>query len=203
MSIIHHIGLTGGIGSGKSTVASLLAARGAAVIDADAISRSLTAPGGRALEAIALCFGADMIAPDGAMDRVAMRTRVFTDPQAKLQLEGIIHPLVGQVTQEQTQQAMDSGKTCLVFDVPLLVESGARWRQWVQHVLVVDCEVATQIERVMQRNALSEAEVQRIIDQQASRKQRLACADSVIYNQGIHLEGLKREVDFWALRFGL
>ena len=144
-----------------------------------------------------------MIAPDGAMDRVAMRTRVFTDPQAKLQLEGIIHPLVGQVTQEQTQQAMDSGKTCLVFDVPLLVESGARWRQRVQHVLVVDCEVATQIERVIHRNALSEAEVQRIIDQQASRKQRLACADSVIYNQGIHLEGLKREVDFWALRFGL
>lgn len=203
MSIIHHIGLTGGIGSGKSTVASLLAARGAAVIDADAISRSLTAPGGRALEAIALCFGADMITPDGAMDRVAMRTRVFTDPQAKLQLEGIIHPLVGQVTQEQTQQAIGSGKTCLVFDVPLLVESGARWRQKVQHVLVVDCEVATQIERVMQRNALSEAEVQRIIDQQASRKQRLACADSVIYNQGINLEGLKREVDFWALRFGL
>jgi len=203
MSIIHHIGLTGGIGSGKSTVASLLAARGAAVIDADAISRSLTAPGGRALEAIALCFGADMITPDGAMDRVAMRTRVFSDPQAKLKLEGIIHPLVGQVTQEQTQQAIDSGTTCLVFDVPLLVESGARWRQRVQHVLVVDCEVATQIERVMQRNALSEAEVQRIIDQQASRKQRLACADSVIYNQGINLEGLKREVDFWALRFGL
>jgi len=129
--------------------------------------------------------------------------RVFSDPQAKLQLEGIIHPLVGQVTQEQTQQAIDSGTTCLVFDVPLLVESGARWRQRVQHVLVVDCEVATQIERVMQRNALSEAEVQRIIDQQASRKQRLACADSVIYNQGINLEGLKREVDFWALRFGL
>jgi len=203
MSMIHHIGLTGGIGSGKSTVAGLLAARGAAVIDADAISRSLTASGGRALEAIARCFGADMITPEGAMDRVAMRTRVFTDPQAKQQLESIIHPLVGQVTQEQTQQAIDGGKTCLVFDVPLLVESGARWRQKVQHVLVVDCEVATQIERVMQRNALNQAEVQRIIDQQASRTERLACADSTIYNQGIHLEGLKREVDFWALRFGL
>jgi dephospho-CoA kinase len=203
MSVIHHIGLTGGIGSGKSTVAGLLAERGAAVIDADAISRSLTAPGGRALEAIARCFGADMITPDGAMDRVAMRTRVFSDPQAKKQLEGIIHPLVGQVTQEQTQQALDSGKTCLVFDVPLLVESGDRWRQKVQHVLVVDCEVATQIDRVRQRSGLSEAEVQRIIEQQASRIQRLACADSVIYNQGIDLDGLKLQVGFWALRFGL
>ena len=203
MSVIHHIGLTGGIGSGKSTVAGLLAERGAAVIDADAISRSLTAPGGRALEAIARNFGADMITPEGAMDRVAMRTRVFSDPQAKKQLEGIIHPLVGQVTQEQTQQALDSGKTCLVFDVPLLVESGDRWRQKVQHVLVVDCEVATQIDRVRQRSGLSEAEVQRIIEQQASRIQRLACADSVIYNQGIDLDGLKLQVGFWALRFGL
>jgi dephospho-CoA kinase len=203
MSIIHHIGLTGGIGSGKSTVAGLLAERGAAVIDADAISKSLTAPGGRALEAIARSFGADMITPEGAMDRVAMRTRVFSDPQAKKQLEGIIHPWVGLVTQEQTQQATDSGKTCLVFDVPLLVESGDRWRQKVQHVLVVDCEVATQIERVRQRSGLSEAEIQRIIDQQASRIERLSCADSVIYNQGIDLAGLKLQVGFWALRFGL
>ena len=203
VSWIHQIGLTGGIGSGKSTVAGLLAERGAAVIDADAISRSLTAPGGRAMAAIARCFGAGMLTPDGAMDRAAMRTEVFGNPQAKQQLESIIHPLVAQVTQEQTQQAIDSGKTCLVFDVPLLVESGDRWRQKVQHVLVVDCETATQIERVMHRNALSEAEVRRIIDQQASRAQRLACADSVIYNQGIDLAGLKREVGFWAPRFGL
>jgi dephospho-CoA kinase len=203
MGMIHHIGLTGGIGSGKSTVASMLAERGAAVMDADAISRSLTAPGGRALAALARTFGAEMITAEGAMDRVAMRHRVFTDTQAKQQLESIIHPLVGQVTQEQTQQAIDSGKTCLVFDVPLLVESGARWRQKVQHVLVVDCEVSTQIARVMQRSALSQVEVQRIIEQQASRDQRLACADSVIYNQGIDLAGLKREVGFWALRFGL
>jgi dephospho-CoA kinase len=203
MGMIHHIGLTGGIGSGKSTVASMLAERGAAVIDADAISRSLTAPGGRAIAALARTFGSEMITPEGAMDRAAMRHRVFTDAQAKLQLESIIHPLVGQVTQEQTQQAIDNGKTCLVFDVPLLVESGARWRQKVQHVLVVDCEVTTQIERVMERSAMSQVEVQRIIAQQASRNQRLACADSVIYNQGIDLEGLKHEVDFWALRFGL
>lgn len=203
MREIHHIGLTGGIGSGKSTVASMLAERGAAVIDADAISKSLTAPGGRALAAIAQCFGAEMITSQGAMDRTAMRNRVFTDPQAKLQLESIIHPLVGLVTQEQTQQAIERGASCLVFDVPLLVESGNRWRQKVQHVLVVDCEEATQMARVMQRSGLSQAEVQRIIAQQATRSQRLACADSVIYNQGIDMAGLKREVDFCARRFGL
>ena len=203
MRSIHHIGLTGGIGSGKSTVANLLAERGAAVIDADAISRSLTAPGGRALEAIARIFGASMITPEGAMDRVAMRHRVFSDPQSKQQLESIIHPLVAQVTQEQTQDAIDSGTTCLVFDVPLLVESGERWRRKVQHVLVVDCDSDTQTERVIQRSGLSATEVERIIAQQATRARRLACADSVIYNQGIDIDGLKREVGFWALRFGL
>ena len=203
MRSIHHIGLTGGIGSGKSTVAGLLCEHGAAVIDADAISRSLTAPGGRALPAIADCFGADMITADGAMDRAAMRARVFTDPQAKQQLESIIHPLVGQVTQEQMQHALDSGHTSLVFDVPLLVESGDRWRHKVHHVLVVDCDANTQTERVMQRSALGADEVQRIIAQQASRAQRLACADSAIYNQGIDIIGLKREVASWAVRFGL
>lgn len=203
MRSIHHIGLTGGIGSGKSTVAGLLAERGAAVIDADAISRSLTAPGGRAIDAIAHVFGTEMITPEGAMDRVAMRARVFSDPQAKQQLESIIHPLVGQVTQEQTQHAIDSGTTCLVFDVPLLVESGDRWRHKVHHVLVVDCDTETQTERVVRRSGLSPAEVARIIAHQATRHQRLACADSVIYNQGIDIAGLKREVGFWALRFGL
>ena len=203
MRSIHHIGLTGGIGSGKSTVAGLLAERGAAVIDADAISRSLTAPGGRAIDAIARVFGAAMITPEGAMDRAAMRTRVFSDTQAKQQLESIIHPLVAQMTQEQTQDAMDSGTTCLVFDVPLLVESGERWRRKVQHVLVVDCDTDTQTDRVIRRSGLSPAEVERIIAHQATRHQRLACADSVIYNQGIDIDGLKREVGFWALRFGL
>jgi dephospho-CoA kinase len=203
MTLIHHIGLTGGIGSGKSTVAGLLAERGAAVIDADAISRSLTAPGGRAIAAIAECFGPAMITAEGAMDRAAMRSSVFANPASKRLLEGIIHPLVGQVTQEQTQQAIASGKTCLVFDVPLLVESGERWRQKVQHVLVVDCTQATQIQRVMQRSQLTEDEVRNIISQQARSSQRLACSDSVIYNEGIDLEGLKREVSIWASRFGL
>jgi dephospho-CoA kinase len=203
MNTIHHIGLTGGIGSGKSTVASLLAERGAAIIDADAISRSLTAPGGRAMGAIAQLFGPDMVTPDGAMNRVAMRVQVFNNANAKRQLESIIHPLVSQITQEQTQHAIDNGKTCLVFDVPLLVESGDRWRKKVHHVLVVDCEESTQVERVMRRSQLSEEEIRRIIGQQAPRQLRLACADSVIYNEGIGLELLKQEVALWAHRFKL
>lgn len=203
MNTIHHIGLTGGIGSGKSTVAGLLADLGAAVIDADAISRSLTAPGGRAIGNIAQVFGSGMITPEGAMDRNAMRAHVFAHAHAKRQLESIIHPLVGQITQEQTQHAIDNGKTCLVFDVPLLVESGDRWRKKVHHVLVVDCEESTQIERVVRRSQLSEEEIRRIIGQQAPRQLRLACADSVIYNEGIGLELLKQEVALWAHRFKL
>jgi dephospho-CoA kinase len=203
MTLIHHVGLTGGIGSGKSTVAQLLAERGAAVIDADAISRSVTAPGGRAIEAIATQMGQHMIDAQGAMDRAAMRAHVFANPQAKQVLESIIHPLVGLITQEQTQQAIDEGHTCLVFDVPLLVESGSRWRQKVQHVLVVDCPESTQVQRVMQRSQLPADEVQRIIAQQAPRERRLACADSVIYNEGIDLTALKNEVALWARRFGL
>jgi dephospho-CoA kinase len=203
MTFIHHIGLTGGIGSGKSTVAQLLAERGAAVIDADAISRRVTAPGGRAIEAIATQMGQHMIDAQGAMDRAAMRAHVFANPQAKRTLESIIHPLVGLITQEQTQQAIDQGHTCLVFDVPLLVESGDRWRQKVQHVLVVDCPESTQMQRVMQRSQLSGDEVQNIMAQQAPRERRLACADSVIYNEGIDLAALKNEVILWARRFGL
>ena len=115
---IWRIGLTGGIGSGKSTVAGMLAARGAAVIDADAISRSVTAPGGRAIAAIAQAFGPAMIDTQGAMDRQAMRETVFQNPEAKKQLEAIIHPLVSQITAEQAQDAVQSGHPVLVFDVP-------------------------------------------------------------------------------------
>jgi dephospho-CoA kinase len=197
------IGLTGGIGSGKSTVADMLARRGAAVIDADAISRSLTAAGGLALPAIATQFGASMIGPDGAMDRQAMRSRVFSDAAARQQLEAIIHPLVSQLTQEQTQQALARGHRCLVFDVPLLVESGERWRRQLDRVWVVDCDRETQIQRVITRSGLSRDEVERIIAQQASRLQRLSCADTVIFNQSLSLDQLQQEVAAAAVRFGL
>lgn len=197
------LGLTGGIGSGKSTVATLLAEAGAAIMDADAISRALTLPGGQAIPAILATFGEKLITPEGAMDREAMRSLVFSDPQAKRQLEAIIHPLVALTLKTQTQAAMDSGKTCLVFDVPLLVESGERWRRQVDWVWVVDCQTDTQVQRVVQRNQLSPDAIQKIIAQQASRAQRLACADAVIYNDDIDLSQLKQQVREMMACFGL
>ena len=197
------LGLTGGIGSGKSTVASIMASAGAAVMDADAISRSLTLPGGRAIPAILAEFGSQLIASDGAMNREAMRALVFSNPESKRQLEAIIHPLVGQVLQEESNTAQGAGHACLVYDVPLLVESGERWRRQVDWICVVDCEVATQIQRVMSRNQLGRAEIERIISQQASRQQRLDCADAVIFNEGIDLAHLKQLVHEMMARFGL
>lgn len=197
------IGLTGGIGCGKSTVADMLAAHGAAVIDADAISRSLTARGGRAMAAIAQTFGPQMVDAQGAMDRQAMRNMVFQNPEVKQQLEAIIHPLVGQITAEQTQAAMQAGRRVLVFDVPLLVESGERWRKQVDRVIVVDCDAETQRQRVVARSGLAAEEIDRIMGLQASRSQRLACADTVILNQGLSLDELEAEVAQVAADFGL
>ena len=188
------IGLTGGIGSGKSTVAGMLRELGAAVIDADAISRGLTAAGGAALPEIARQFGTHMIGADGALDRSAMRQLVFADPAARQRLEAIIHPLVGQQTAERAQAALAQGCRVLVHDVPLLVEAGERWRRQLDRVWVVDCEEATQRQRVMVRSGLSAAEVQAIIDQQARRQQRLACADGVIRNEGLDLAALREQV---------
>jgi dephospho-CoA kinase len=186
-------GLTGGIGSGKSTVGQFLAQTGAAVIDADAISRSLTAAGGLALPAIEAEFGPQAIDSDGAMDRRFVRELVFHDDRARQRLEAIIHPLVGSLTERQALQAEACGAKLLVFDVPLLVESG-RWRQQVHKVLVVDCEPTTQIQRVMARNQLERAAVERIMAAQATRAQRAAAADCVIYNDGLNLAQLREEV---------
>ncbi len=200
---IWRIGLTGGIGSGKSTEAAMLAARGAAVIDADAISRSVTAPGGRAIAPIAQAFGHEMIDADGAMDRQAMREQIFKNTDAKAKLEAIIHPLVSLITAEQAQAALQNGQRCLVFDVPLLVESGERWRKQVVRVVVVDCDAATQRQRVVARSGLAVEEIDRIIALQASRAQRLACADVVIFNQGLSLAELEGQVAQVAADFGL
>ena len=197
------LGLTGGIGSGKSTVASLLAQAGAAIMDADAISRSLTQAGGMAIPAILAEFGEKLITPEGAMDRDAMRALVFSNPETKRQLEAIVHPLVAQGLQMQTQAALAAGKNCLVFDVPLLVESGERWRKQVDRVIVVDCDAETQRQRVMARSGLAAEEIDRIIALQASRAQRLACADLVILNQGLSLSQLESKVAQVAADFGL
>ena len=199
------LGLTGGIGSGKSTVAGLLAAHHqASVIDADAISRNTTSAGGSALPAIAAAFGAEMIGADGALDRAAMRERVYQDAEARHRLEAIIHPLVAQETDRQAQQALASGAPLLVFDVPLLVEAGARWRARVDQVMVVDCDAQTQLARVMQRNGLPREQVEAIIAAQASRCQRLSCADTVVFNGlGVDLTLLDTQLGAWAQRFGL
>lgn len=199
---ILRVGLTGGIGSGKSTVGRTLVACGAALIDADAISRQLTAPGGLAVAEIARHFGAQTIAPDGSMDREHMRALVFDHPARKAQLEAIIHPLVSQHALQQSQDAVLAGARCLVFDVPLLVESG-RWRQQLDRVWVVDCEESTQVARVMARNGLGRAMVEKIMAAQASRSERLAAADICLYNEGLSLAALDGLVRQWARRYGL
>lgn len=185
------VGLTGGIGSGKSTVAGFLVEAGATLIDTDALARQLTEPGGAAMPAIAQEFGAGFVSPEGALDRAAMRELAFQDAGAKRRLEAILHPLIGQ--QADALAAAAAGAPLLVFDVPLLVESG-RWRARVHRILVVDCAESTQIARVMQRNGWTEDAVRRIIAQQASREQRRAVADAVILNEGLTLEALAESV---------
>lgn len=199
------LGLTGGIGSGKSTVANILAtAHRAAVIDADAISRATTAAHGSALPAIAEAFGPHLIGADGALDRAAMRELVYADPTARQRLEAIIHPLVGQETDRQAAAAQAASVPLIVFDVPLLVESGARWRARVDRIMVVDCDAETQIERVIARNQLPREQVHSILAAQASRTQRLASADAVVINgAGTNLAWLGAQVGMWARRFGL
>lgn len=193
MQRARRIGLTGGIGSGKSTVAQILAEAGAAIIDADAISRSLTSSDGLAMPSIEAEFGSQTLNAQGALDRAFMRELIFQDPSAKQRLEAIIHPLVGALTERQALQAEACGAQLLVFDVPLLVESG-RWRQQVSAVIVVDCEEETQIQRVMARNGLERAAVEKIMAAQASRAQRRAAADWVIYNDALDFAALRQEV---------
>ena len=180
------IGLTGGIGSGKSTVAAMLAQRGAAVIDTDAIARRLTLAGGAAMPALQVAFGEQVARPDGALDRDAMRARAFTDPAVKQRLEAILHPLIGA---EALREAAAATGRIIVFDVPLLAES-AHWRSRVDRVLVVDCSAATQIERVAQRPGWTRDAAARVINSQASRSARRAIADAVIFNDGIDIAAL-------------
>src|SRR3990167_7828410 len=196
------LAITGGIGSGKSTVASLLVKLGATLIDADALSRELTATDGAAIPHIVDQFGSSILAPDGALDRNAMRTLAYADPKARRALEHIIHPLVAQLALARGRDAELAGSTCVVYDIPLLVES-AEWRHRVDRVLVVDCADAVQINRVMQRSQLSRDAVRSIIAVQATRERRLCCADCVIDNTHLSLEQLSAEVSDLASSFGL
>jgi dephospho-CoA kinase len=189
------IGLTGGIGSGKSTVAGLLVAHGATLIDTDAIARCLTEPGGQAMPALQTSFGPGIVGTAGGLNRAAMRALAFSDASAKQQLEAILHPLI---RDEVEQQTLVCSTPVLVLDVPLLVESG-RWRDRVDQVWVVDCEEETQVARVTQRPGWTEAAAQAVIHQQASRSLRCFAADVVIYNDRINLAQLARHVeDIWA-----
>lgn len=189
------IGLTGGIGSGKSTVSGLLAARGAVIVDTDAIAHALTRPGGAAMAPLREAFGDAVADADGGLDRAAMRARVFGDGalqrEVRRTLEGILHPLIGAEAARQGACAAEDG--VVVYDVPLLVESG-RWRDRVDRVLVVDCSEATQVARVVQRSGWNEDAVRAVIAKQATREQRRAVADAVIVNDGITLEQLDAEV---------
>ncbi|MDT7522984.1 dephospho-CoA kinase [Rhodoferax sp. TBRC 17198] len=196
------VGLTGGIGSGKSTVAAFLGQCGAAVVDADAISRAATATGGSAIASISAAFGTDMIDATGALDRVKMRAKVFQDIEARKLLESIIHPLVGAAIETATREAQTGGARCVVLDIPLLVES-AHWRKRLDKVLVVDCSNETQIRRVVQRNALQAREVQAVIDSQAPRLTRLAASDCVIFNEDLSLLQLEAVTRQMGAKFGL
>jgi dephospho-CoA kinase len=184
------LGLTGGIGSGKSTVAGLLQALGATVVDADALSRASTAVGGAAIEPIRAAFGDAFIGPDGALNRDRMRAEVFAHPGAKQRLEAIVHPLVQAAIEQRSAQAASQ---VVVLDIPLLVESG-HWRERVDAVWVVDCTPETQIQRVMQRNGWPREQVQAVLAAQATREQRLAVADTVIHNDGVGLAELELQV---------
>lgn len=189
------IGLTGGIGSGKSTVAILLGELGATVVDTDLIARRLAGPGGAAIPEIASAFGSALINSDGALDRERMRAIVFADATARLRLESILHPLIGEETE---RQAAEVKGPATVFDVPLLVESG-RWPALVDLVWIVDCKESTQLKRVMSRSGWTKATVDRVINQQASRARRRAHADAIIYNEGIGLSELSKQVrELWA-----
>ncbi|WP_395317135.1 dephospho-CoA kinase [Variovorax sp. UC74_104] len=193
--VVRRIGLTGGIGSGKSTVASLLVAQGAVLVDTDAIARSIALPGGIAMPALEAAFGPGVIDAAGGLDRAAMRQIVFADAGAKARLESILHPLIGAETQRQAAAAGEDA--VVVFDVPLLVESG-RWRTIVDRVLVVDATEETQLKRVVARSGWAPEAVEAVIAQQAPRRARRAAADAVIYNESLTLEELAQEVrGFW------
>ena len=190
------VGLTGGIGSGKSAATAHFAALGASVVDTDLIAHALTAPGGAAIDAIRRTFGADMLTPDGSLDRAAMRARVFADAAARRQLEAILHPLIGA---ESARQRLAAQGLYVILAVPLLIESGD-YRARCDRVCVVDVPPEIQIERVRARSALDEAQIRAIMAAQASREQRLAAADDVIDNSGT-FEHLREQVDALHLRY--
>ena len=177
------VGLTGGIGSGKTAVSNALGRLGAGIVDTDLFAHQITTANGVAMPAIQKQFGAEYIDSNGSLDRAKMRALVFAKPEARKALEEITHPLIRQEASKQAKQLVAKGVPYLIFVVPLLVESGS-WQGLIDYLVVVDCPEELQITRVMQRSKLARGEVEGILRAQASRKDRLACADIVIENQG-------------------
>jgi len=184
------VGLTGGIGSGKSLIANMFADRGASIVDTDQIAHALTGPNGAAMPDILAEFGAQMADSRGAMDRAQMRDLVFREPAAKRRLEAILHPMIRDAT---LAAAADASGDYVMLAIPLLVESGA-WKQRVNRVLVIDCPEEVQVARVMARNGLAEDQVRAIMATQVPRTVRLAAADDIIDNGGT-IEALTPQVD--------
>jgi dephospho-CoA kinase len=194
---MRRIGLTGGIGSGKSTVARAFVALGATLVDTDAIARALTAPGGAALPALQVEFGHDIVGADGALNRDRMRALAFGDAASKQRLESVLHPMIGAQARAEAEAA--GPQAVVLFDVPLLAES-SHWRARCDRIVVVDCDVATQVARVMQRSGWPEAQVKAVIAQQASRERRRAIADAVIHNDSITEAQLAAQVRaLWSI----
>ena len=191
-SRIHRIGLTGGIGSGKSTLGQMMVARGIPLVDADAFAHQVTAPQGAGIEPIRRQFGDAFIDAQGALDRARMRQHVFSNPSAKLALQSLLHPLIHQRILEEVAKTAKEGNSMVLIDIPLLVES-AHWRGLVDKVIVVDCTEATQAHRVAQRQGWNDALARSVIAQQLPRAQRRALADAVIHNAGISLDALRAE----------
>ncbi len=189
MTPVFSVGLTGGIGCGKSTVADLFAALGATIVDTDVIAHALTAPQGAAMPAIVAEFGPDFAQPDGALDRARMRTLVFSDATARARLEAILHPRIRAATEAAGQAATGA---YVIYVVPLLIESGS-WRERVTRVLAIDCSEDTQVARVMQRSHLTADEVRAIMATQVTRARRLAEADDVVDNDA-SLDALRAQV---------
>jgi dephospho-CoA kinase len=178
--MVYCVGVTGGIGSGKSSAAALFAELGAGIVDTDDIAHELTRPGGRAMPAIIAAFGPGIAAADGSLDRAAMRQLVFAEPAQRMVLEGILHPLIRAEARDRVNR---SATPYVMLVVPLLLETGG-YPDLVQRVLVIDCEESLQISRTMQRSALTEQAVRAIMAAQLPRQQRLARADDVLLNSG-------------------
>lgn len=196
------VGLTGGIGSGKSAAAECFAKLGAAVIDMDAIARELSMADGEAMPMLRAAFGAGIVASDGSLDRTAMRQLAFSDAEARRKLEAILHPMIRAIAEARCRQALAEGAPYVILVVPLLIES-PDYRQRVDRVAVVDCEDEVRVLRVVARSGLGRPEVERIMAAQLSRQERLAAADDIINNDGSFEDLAKRVADRHRLYLGL